>query len=104
MSRWTFVGKVKSLLFKMLSKLVIVFLQRNKNFLISWLQSPTAVILEPPKIKSDTVSTLSPSLSHEVVAPEKGMATYSSIIAWRISWAVEPGGLQSMGSQRVRHG
>ena len=53
-----------SLLFNMLSRLVITFLPRNKCLLISWLQSPSAVILEPPKIKSDTVSTVSPSISH----------------------------------------
>ena len=63
--RWTFVGKVMSLLFNMLSRMVITFLPRSKRLLISWLQSPSAVILEPPKIKSDTVSTLSPSISHE---------------------------------------
>ena len=57
---WTFVGKVMSLLFNMLSRLVLTFLPRNKRVLISWLQSPSAVILEPKKIKSDTVSTVSP--------------------------------------------
>ena len=62
-----FVGKVMSLLFNMLSRLVIVFLPRSKHLLISWVQSPSAVILEPPKIKSDTVSTVSPSISHEVM-------------------------------------
>ena len=66
---WTFVGKVVSLLFKMLFSLVITFLPRSKPLLISWLQSPSAVILEPPKIKSDTVSTVSPSISHEVMGP-----------------------------------
>ena len=65
LTRWTFVGKVMSLLFSMLSSLVIIFLARSKRLLISWLQSPSAVILEPPKIKSDTVSTVSPSISHE---------------------------------------
>ena len=64
--RWTFVGKVMSLLFNMLSKMVIAFLPRSKRFLISWLQSPSAVILEPPKIKSDTVSIVYPSLCYEV--------------------------------------
>ena len=64
---WTFVGKVISLLFNMLSKCVIAFLPRIKHLLISWLQSPSVVILEPPKIKSDTVSTVSPSISHEVM-------------------------------------
>ena len=67
LTTWTFVGKVMSLLFNMLSRLVITFLSRSKRLLISWLQSPSAVILEPPKIKSDTVSTVSPSISHEVM-------------------------------------
>ena len=66
LTRWTFVGKVMSLLLNMLSRLVITFLSRSKRLLISWLQSPSAVILEPQKIKSDTVSTVSPSISHEV--------------------------------------
>ena len=66
----TFVGKVMSLLFNMLSRLVIAFLLRSKHVLISWLQSPSAVILVPPKIKSDTVSTVSPSISHEVMGPD----------------------------------
>ena len=70
LTRWTFVGKVTSLLFNMLSRLVITFLPRSKRLLISWLQSPSAVILEPPKIKSDTISTVSPSISHEVMGPE----------------------------------
>ena len=61
-TRRTFVGKVMSLLFNMLSRLVITFLPRSKHLLISWLQSPSAVILEPPKIKSDTVSIVSPSI------------------------------------------
>ena len=64
LTRWTFVGKVMSLLLNMLSRLVITFLPRIKRLLISWLQSPSAVILEPPKIKSDTVS---PSISHDVI-------------------------------------
>ena len=68
LTRWTFVGKVMSLLFNMLSRLVI--LPRNKCLLISWLQSPSAVILEPKKIKSVTVSTVSPSICHEVMGPE----------------------------------
>ena len=61
------VGKVMSLLFNMLSRFVIVFLPRSKHLLISGLQTPSTVILEPPKIKSDTVSTVSPSISHEVM-------------------------------------
>ena len=70
LTRWAFVGKVMSLLFNMLSRLVITFLPRSKHLLISWLQSPSAVILELPKIKSDTVSTVSPSISHEVMGPD----------------------------------
>ena len=68
LTRRTFVGKVMSLLFNMLSWLVITFLPRSKHLLISWLQSLFAVIVEPPKIKSDTVSTVSPSISHEVMS------------------------------------
>ena len=64
------VGKVMSLLFHMLSRLLIAFLPRSKSLLISWLQSPSAVILEPPKIKSLTVSTVSPSICHEVMGPD----------------------------------
>ena len=67
LTRWTFVGKIMSLLFNMLSRLVITFLSRSKRLLISWLQSPSAVILEPQKIKSGTVSTVSPSISQEVM-------------------------------------
>ena len=67
LTRRTFVGKIMSLLFNMLSRLVITFLPRSKRLLISWLQSPSAVILELKKIKSDTVSTVSPSISHEVM-------------------------------------
>ena len=70
LSRWTFVGKVMSLLFNMLSRLVITFLPRSKYLLISCLQSPSAVILEPPKIKSVTVSIVSPSICHEVMGPD----------------------------------
>ena len=70
LTRWTFHGKVMSLLLNMLSRLVITFLPRSKHLLISWLQSPSAVILEPKRIKSDTVSTVSPSISHEVMGPD----------------------------------
>ena len=70
LARWTFVGKVMSLLFNVLSRLVIAFLPRSKHLLISWLQSPSAVILEPQKIKSDTDSTVSPSICHEVMGPD----------------------------------
>ena len=70
LTRWTFVGKVMSLLLNMLSRVVITFLPRSKCLLISWLQSLSAVILEPPKTKSDTVSTVSPSIFHEVMGPD----------------------------------
>ena len=70
LTRWTFVGKVMSLLLNMLSRLIITLLPRSKCLLISWLQSPSAVILEPPKIKSDIVSTVSPSISYEVMGPD----------------------------------
>ena len=67
LTRRTFVGKVMSLLWNMPSRLVITFLPRSKRLLISWLQSPSVVIFEPRKIKSNTVSTVSPSISHEVM-------------------------------------
>src|SRR5574341_1367992 len=67
---WTFVGKVMSLLFNTLSRLVIAFLPRSKCLLISWLQSPYTVILEPPKIKSLTISIVFPSICHEVMGPD----------------------------------
>ena len=70
LTRWTFVGKVMFLLFNMLPRLVITFLSRSKHLLISWLQTPPAVILEPKKIKSATVSTVSPSICHEVMGPD----------------------------------
>ena len=67
LTRWTFVGKVMSLLFNMMSRLVIVFLPRSKCLLISWLQSPSEVILKPPKLKYVTVS---PSICHEMMGPD----------------------------------
>ena len=67
LTRWTFVGKVMSLLFNMLSMLAIAFLPRSKHLLISWLQSPSAVILDPKKIKSVTVFIVSLSMCHEVM-------------------------------------
>ena len=70
LTRWTFLGKVMSLLFNMLSTLVIGFLSRSKHLLISWLQSPSAVILEPKKIKSLNVSTVTASIHHEVMGPD----------------------------------
>ena len=79
LTRWTFVGKVMFLLFNKLSRLVITFLPRNKNLLISWLQSPSAVILEPPKIKSGTVSTV----CHEVMGPDAMI-----LVFWMLSSVV----------------
>ena len=70
LTRWTFVGKVMSLLYNMLSRLVIAFHPRNKPLLISWLQSPSAVILEPKKVKSVTVSIVSSSIWHQVMGPD----------------------------------
>ena len=83
LTRWTFVDKVMSLLFNLLSRLVITFLPRSKRLLISWLQSLSAVILEPPKIKSDTVFTVSPSTSHTYwqplpVPPPKALDNHQS--------------------------
>ena len=76
LTRRTFVGKVMSLLFNMLSRLIITFFPRSNHILISWLQSPSTVILEPLKIKSDTVSTISPSISHEVRRPDAMMLVF----------------------------
>ena len=70
LTRWTFAGKVMSLLFNMLSRLFITFLPRSKHLLISWLKSASAVILEPPKIKLATVSTVSLSICREVMGPD----------------------------------
>ena len=70
LTRWIFVGEVMSLLFNMLSRLVIAFLPRSKGLSISWLQSPSAVILEPPKIKFVTVSIVSPTICHKVMGPD----------------------------------
>ena len=70
LARWTFVGKAMSLLFNMLSRLVIAFLPRRKRLLISWLQSPSDVILETKNIKSLTISIVSPSFCHEVIGPD----------------------------------
>ena len=81
LTRQTFVGKVMSLLLNMLSRLVITFLPRSKGLLISWLQSPSTVILEPRKIKSDTVSTVSPSVCHEVMGPDDRI-----LVFWMLSF------------------
>ena len=81
LTRQTFVGNVMSLLFNMLSRSVITFPPRSKHLLISWLQSPSAVILELQKIKSDTVSTVSPSISYEVMGPDAMI-----LIFWMLSF------------------
>ena len=81
LTRWTFVDKVISLLFNMLSRLVITFLPRSKRLFISWLQSPSAVILEPKKIKSDPVSTVSQSICHEVMGPDAMI-----LVFWMLSF------------------
>ena len=81
LTRWTFVGKVMSLLFNMLSRLVIAFLPRSKCFLTSWLQSPSVVILEPKKIKSVTVSIVSPSFCHEVMGSDAMI-----LVFWMLSF------------------
>ena len=81
LTRQTFVDKVMSLLFNMLSRLIITFLPRSKHLLISWLQSPSAVILEPRKIKSATVSTVSPSICHEVMGPDAMI-----LVFWMLSF------------------
>ena len=85
LTRQTFVGKVMSLLFNMLPRLVIAFLPRSKCLLISWLQSPSAVILEPTKIKSLTVSTVSPSICHEVMGPDAMILVFWIFIATHFS-------------------
>ena len=82
LTRWTIVGKVMSLLLNMLSRLAKTFLPRSNHLYSSWLQSPSSVILEPPKIKSDIVSTLSPSISHEVMGPDA-----MSFVFWMLSFS-----------------
>ena len=79
LTRWNFVDKVMCLLFNMLSRLVITFLPRSKYLLISWLQSPSAVILEPRKIMSDTASTVSPSTSHEVMGLDAMVLSFLNV-------------------------
>ena len=79
LTRLTFVSKVMSLFFNILSRLVITFLPRSKHLLISWLQSPSAVILEPKKIKSVTVSIVSPSICHEVMGLDTMIFGFSNV-------------------------
>ena len=96
MSKQTFVGKVMSLLFHMLSRMVIAFLPRSKHLLISWLQSPSAVILKPKKIKSLTVSIVSPSIFHKVMGPD-GMILVSWMLSFKPTFH-SPFSLSSRGS------
>ena len=101
LTRWNFVSKVVSLLFSMLSRVVITFLPWSKRLLISWLHSPSAVILEPPKIKSATVSTVSPSISHEVMGPDAVI-----LVFWKLSFKQlfhSPLSLSSRGSLVLLH-
>ena len=83
LTRWTFVGKVMSLLLNMLSRLVIVFLPKSKHLFISWLQLPSAVILEPPKIKSLTVSIVSPFICHEVMGSDAMILVFGMLSFWK---------------------
>ena len=109
LTRWTFVGKVMSLLFNMQSRLVIAFLSRSKRLLISWLQSPSAVILEPPKIKSVTLSIASPSICHEEMELDAMILVFwvlsfkPTFHSWSWWWTGKPGMLLSMGLQRTGH-
>ena len=101
LTRQSFVGKVMSLLFNMLSRLVITFLPGSKHLLISLLQSPSAVILEPRKIKSATVSTVSPSICHEVMGPDAII-----LVFWMLSFKStfhSPLSLSSRGSLVLLH-
>ena len=76
LTTWTFVGKMMSLLYNTLSGFVIAFLSRSKRLFILWLQSPSAVSFEPPKIKSVTVSMVSPSIFHEVIGPDAMVSVF----------------------------
>ena len=87
LTRWTFVGKVMSLLSNMLSRLIIDFLPRSKLLLISWLHSPSAVTLEPPKLKSVTVSIVSPSIYHKVMGPDT-MILLFSMLSFTLAFAL----------------
>ena len=93
LTRQTFIGKVMSLLFNMLARLVITFLPRSRHLLISWLQSPSSVILEPQKIKSDTVFTVSPSISHEEMGPDAMILVFwiadGKITNWKKNYITE---------------
>ena len=89
LTRWTFVGKVMSLLLNMLSRLVITFLPRSNHLLISWLQSPSAVILEPTKTNSATVSTVPPSICHEVIRQD-AMILVFCMLSFKPTFSLSP--------------
>ena len=89
LTRQTFVSKVMSLLFNMLSRLVTTFLPSSKRLLILWLQSPSAVILDPRKIKSATVSTVSPSICHEVMGPKAMVFSFLNVWGCKESDTIE---------------
>ena len=91
LTRWTFAGKVMSLLFNMLSRLVITFLPRSKRLFISWLQSPSAMTLEPRKINSATVSTVSPSICHEVMGLDKIPLRNSHLLSLSLTYKQSSG-------------
>ena len=97
LTRWTFVDKAVPLFFNMLSRLVIASLPRGKRFLISWLQSPSAVILEPPKIKTATVSTVFPSISHEVMGPDDMILVFW-MLSFKPTFSLSPLSFSSRGS------
>ena len=101
LTRWTCAGKVMSLLFNMLPRLVIAFLPRSKSLKISWLQSPSAVILEPKKIKSVTVSTVSPSICHEVMGPDAMILVFWCWVLSQLSHS--PLSFSSRGSLALLH-
>ena len=97
LDRWTFVGKIMSLLFNMLSGFFIAFLSRSKHLLISWLQSSSAVILEPKRIKSAAVSTVSPSICHEVLGQD-AMILVFRMLSFRPAFSLPSFKLSSRGS------
>ena len=100
LTRWSFVDKVMSLLFNMLSRLVITFLPRSKCLIISWLQSPSAVILEPKKMQSITISIVSSSICHEVMGPDAMILVFE---CWVLSQLFYSFSLSSRGSSVPLH-
>ena len=101
LTRWTFVGKIMSLFFNMLSKLVIAFLPRSKRLLISWLQSPSTVIWEPKKINSLTVSIVSPSVCHEVMGPDAMIFIFCWVLSQLFQSSLSPSSRGSFSSSSL---